>query len=585
MKKDPTPNIAAALKRKTLAVGSGKGGVGKSTTALNLAVFYARLGIRVGLCDMDPLSNIATILDLGEDRLGRSGGTGAQPATLEDYAVPVFANLDLLFPRPKLSREEGSGTLLRLFSSFARDMHRRYDLLILDLPAGTGREENLAFLPFAAHLLVVATSEPTSHVSAGGYVKAALETAPDIGIYFWHNKYLLVQDGGFNPRGIIDNYNRHVQPELRLDLRVSRTVDIAFIPHDPALDLLQNALSLEGSIRIKLLEACEVLQKKLLADTPDDLDLDENSRNLILHYIARRGEISNVEVYCRELEEYYRDFHASSGTPRYGKFLARKKKALTTEKNRAALRSFVGTLKKNLLRIHALRARAVLDEALEEIGDSTRIFGGARSPRTEKKIHEAVSRVLAEGVRRHEKLDSFTRNLLGVLLFHFALSKIMNSHGVQNRVYDFVPKRKNPRGAYVRDKYRQIHYLVEKDEEYHERYFHLIRDLFPVALKQLAVLVETFRLSPLVLRNPSSGEANRNAYLKLLTNFVHDAIHSGLGVFIGFKFNTAAEAIKAGARDLLQVMGVAPPSADEKPRRVSRAEKPRIAAEAKNTAR
>ena len=102
-----------------------------------------------------------------------------------------------------------------------------------------------------------------------------------------------------------------------------------------------------------------------------------------------------------------------------------------------------------------------------------------------------------------------------------------------------------------RSKNRQIHYLVEKDLEYHKRYFLLIKKLFPVALTQLSVLIRTYPpLETWILKDPR-GEANRTAYLKLLTGFVHDAIHAGLGVFIGFKFNTASEAIKQGARNLL----------------------------------
>ena len=558
MKRNTRAKIISSLRKKSIAVGSGKGGVGKSTTSLNLAVYYARLGIKVGLCDIDPLSNIATILDLDEERLTSTRDDIAEDgAGLASYVLPVFTNLDLLFPRPKLKRGESARLLSRLFSTFAAELDGRYDLLIYDLPAGIGEEENLAFLPFTDNLLVVTNSEPTSHVSAGGYIKSVLETVPDIRIYFWHNKYALVQDSGFNPRHVIDNYNRHVQEELRIDRRNLRTVrDIAFIPHDPSLDLLQSALSLEGSSRLKLLETCEVLQKKLLSGIPDNLDLDDNGRNLVKYYIARQGRISRVEDFSRELEEYYLNFYRSTGSPGIGKFLAKKKMNALSDENRGRLRKYVKAVRGNALRERTLKTRGILAGSLEELKDSTRMFGAAVSPQTEKIIHENVLKLLKEGSAVYKNLDPFERNILGLMLFYFSLSKIMNSHSVQKLIFDFVPKRKNTRGALVRDKNRQIHYLVERDELYHAKYFALIKTLFPVVLRQLSALVDSFGLGSLVLRMPGGGEFNRNAYLKLLTNFVHDAIHAGLGVFIGFKFNTASESIKKGAKELIQEIGL-----------------------------
>jgi hypothetical protein len=58
--------LVKILSKKTIAVSSGKGGVGKTTTAVNLAVYYAKKKYRIGLIDLDPLSDIATLLDLEE---------------------------------------------------------------------------------------------------------------------------------------------------------------------------------------------------------------------------------------------------------------------------------------------------------------------------------------------------------------------------------------------------------------------------------------------------------------------------------------------------------------------------------------
>ncbi|MDR3201139.1 MAG: P-loop NTPase [Spirochaetales bacterium] len=554
----------SSLKAKSFAVGSGKGGVGKSTTALNLAVYYAKLGIKTALCDLDPLSNIATILDLSDERLANvQEEIQDGPSLPGDYTLPVFTNLDLLFPKPKLKRGESAKLLSKIFASFAEELNSRYDLLVYDLPAGIGQEENLSFLPFTNNLLVVTNAEPTSHVSAGGYIKAALEVAPNIRVFFWHNKYSLIQDSGFNPRQVIENYNRYVQEELRLDPRSLKYVkDIAFIPHEASLDLLQSSLSLEGSVRVKLLESCDLLQKKLLSDIPDGLIMDENSKNLIKHYVARRPRIPQVEIFCKELEEYYANFYRNSGlTPGLGKFLEKKKMRSFSGENKVALRKYIRAVKNSVLRERALRASRVLEGSLEEIRDNLRGSGNKASSQTEKIIHEYVTRLLKDGAASGAKLDGFTRNLFGILLFNFALSKVLNVRIVQSLIFNFVPKRKNSRGVLVRDKNKQINYLVERDELYHAKYFSLIKALFPVVMKQLAILVKTFGFNAFVLRTASSSpkplyETNRNAYLKLLTNFVHDAVHAGLGVFIGFKFNTASESIKKGAKALLDELGI-----------------------------
>jgi hypothetical protein len=264
-----------------------------------------------------------------------------------------------------------------------------------------------------------------------------------------------------------------------------------------------------------------------------------------------------VEIFCKELEEYYASFYRNSGkTPGLGKFLERKKMKAFSEKTRADVRRYVRTVKGSALRERVLRAFSVLEGSLEEIRDSLSGARGQAATQTEKIIHEYIMRLLKDAAGTDPKLDGFTRNLFGMLLFYFALSKILNVRSVQALIFEFVPKRKNSKGVVIRDKNKQIHYLVERDELYHAKYFTLIKALFPVVMKQLAILVKSFGLSSFVLRTAGSRETNRNAYLRLLTNFVHDAVHAGLGVFIGFKFNIASESIKKGAQNLLKELHI-----------------------------
>src|SRR3954468_25035677 len=73
---------AAQRARTLIAIGSGKGGVGKSTVSANLAIALARAGIKVGLIDADVYGpSQPTLL-----------GTNTKPAAENDKLVPVEAH-------------------------------------------------------------------------------------------------------------------------------------------------------------------------------------------------------------------------------------------------------------------------------------------------------------------------------------------------------------------------------------------------------------------------------------------------------------------------------------------------------------
>jgi hypothetical protein len=64
--------------------------------------------------------------------------------------------------------------------------------------------------------------------------------------------------------------------------------------------------------------------------------------------------------------------------------------------------------------------------------------------------------------------------------------------------------------------------------------------------KQIANIVKTFELSGLLFRD-EKATVIRSAYVKLLTNFIHDTLYSGLSVVVGFPFRSAASAFQEGA--------------------------------------
>jgi ATP-binding protein involved in chromosome partitioning len=120
--------------RNAVAVGSGKGGVGKSTVAVNVAVSLAQSGARVGLLDADIYGpNIPTML--GVDRLPAPSGKKLVPATAYDVKM-VSMGLLVKPGQPLIWRGPMLNSAIRQFLGEVE--WGELDYLIVDLPPGTG---------------------------------------------------------------------------------------------------------------------------------------------------------------------------------------------------------------------------------------------------------------------------------------------------------------------------------------------------------------------------------------------------------------------------------------------------------------
>jgi ATP-binding protein involved in chromosome partitioning len=120
--------------RNAIAVASGKGGVGKSTVAVNLAVVLAKSGARVGLLDADIYGpNIPTMM--GVKHLPAAGGEKLIPA--QSHGVKLMSIGFLVKPdQPLIWRGPMLHSAIRQFLS---DVDwGELDYLVIDLPPGTG---------------------------------------------------------------------------------------------------------------------------------------------------------------------------------------------------------------------------------------------------------------------------------------------------------------------------------------------------------------------------------------------------------------------------------------------------------------
>jgi ATP-binding protein involved in chromosome partitioning len=120
--------------RNAIAVGSGKGGVGKSTISVNLAIALAKSGARVGLMDADIYGpNIPTML--GVEKLPPPKSEKLIPA--KAYDIKMISMGLLVKPgQPLIWRGPMLNSAIRQFLSDVE--WGELDYLIVDLPPGTG---------------------------------------------------------------------------------------------------------------------------------------------------------------------------------------------------------------------------------------------------------------------------------------------------------------------------------------------------------------------------------------------------------------------------------------------------------------
>jgi Mrp family chromosome partitioning ATPase len=134
-------NNTSAGKRRTIMVMSGKGGVGKSTVSVNLAVSLAAKGFRVGLVDVDVHGpSIPTMLNLPNVTVMQAAD-GIQPVILGDLYNLEVMSLGFMLHNPDDPVVWRGPLKNSLISQFLNDVAwGPLDYLIIDCPPGTGDE-------------------------------------------------------------------------------------------------------------------------------------------------------------------------------------------------------------------------------------------------------------------------------------------------------------------------------------------------------------------------------------------------------------------------------------------------------------
>lgn len=127
-------NIAPQVKN-FLMVSSGKGGVGKSTTSVNIAVALAAQGKKVGLLDADIYGpNVPRMLGIADIK---PEVTGNKVLPIKAYGIEVMSMGSLMEPGQSLIWR--GAMIMKAIEQFLRDiLWSELDVLVIDMPPGTG---------------------------------------------------------------------------------------------------------------------------------------------------------------------------------------------------------------------------------------------------------------------------------------------------------------------------------------------------------------------------------------------------------------------------------------------------------------
>ncbi len=244
-------NIAIPGVRNIIAVSSGKGGVGKSTVAVNLAVSLAKDGAKVGIMDADVYGpNVPMMLGTG---YGQPDVIDGKLKPIEAHGVKMISMAVLVPPdKPMILRGPMLHGVVRQFLS---DVNwGELDYLIVDMPPGTGDVQlSLAQLVPVQGAVLVTTPQEVSLSDVRRAVKMFEQVnVPVLGVienmsYFiapdTGNKYEIFGKGG--GQKLCDEYGLNFLGQIPLGMEVREGGDLG-IPVVVSFPESPQSLAIDG---------------------------------------------------------------------------------------------------------------------------------------------------------------------------------------------------------------------------------------------------------------------------------------------------------------------------------------------------
>jgi flagellar biosynthesis protein FlhG len=167
---------ATTVPRRAIAVSGGKGGVGKSTVALNLAIAYSQLGSRTLMVDTDlGMADLNLLLGVAPDKslLDALSGTPLDEVLVSAHGIDLLPALNGSYLLSTIG-PTAQRRVLELVSSLSE----RFDTLVIDVAAGIGQAQT-TFASATSDAIVVVNPEPLSMADAYACLKT-LATQQDV---------------------------------------------------------------------------------------------------------------------------------------------------------------------------------------------------------------------------------------------------------------------------------------------------------------------------------------------------------------------------------------------------------------------
>jgi len=167
---------SAPVPRRAIAVSGGKGGVGKSTVALNLAIAYSQLGARTLMVDTDlGMADLNLLLGVAPEKslLDALSGTPVEEVLIEAHGISLLPALNGSYLLSTIG-PSAQRRVLDLVGTLAE----RFDCLVVDIAAGIGQVQT-TFAGATSDAIVVVNPEPLSMADAYACLKT-LATQQDV---------------------------------------------------------------------------------------------------------------------------------------------------------------------------------------------------------------------------------------------------------------------------------------------------------------------------------------------------------------------------------------------------------------------